>query len=406
MKVAIWLRQTVHQQSSSSIGEFSIFVPAGNNRYKFGVTSKSDFLLLWNCKWPDELDKVKMEIQRPRSLPDCCALVIRYVPADLSNEFVHQEIIKSIRSAVTFSKINYHRPRTTNDYRFCITDESEYDEILGIGRIAIGHSLLPITSFIPGLKMTFCNNCWELGHTRPECKIGPLCRKCLEPWDYNHVCQKPVLCAQCKGSHSSLSMECSVVNNYRRTLKNEVNNAVKNGFLRQIDYHRDFPVLKQVEGTHAAWGGKQGPSQNTLNQQENKQVENLVIQINAVLDINRRMETKMDNQILRLGMLDKTAAINKQGIMVLANIMQQTINAMSEKKNKQQLQNLAKQIEDFKDDIMEKFNMLTFDQQQTPTPPSLQTTNKQLIKSTTTSIDNENNKQVEQEQSMNITDGQ
>jgi hypothetical protein len=132
----------------------------------------------------------------------------------------------------------------------------------------------------------------------------------------------------------------------------------------------------------------------------------LLIQINAVLDINRRMETKMDNQFLRVEMLDKISAINKQGIMVLANIMQQTINAMSEKKNKQQLQNLAKQIEDFKDDIMEKFNMLTFDQQQIPTPQSLQTTNKQLIKSTTTSIDNENNKQVEQDQSMNITDGQ
>jgi hypothetical protein len=406
MKVASWVRQTVQQQSSASIGEFSLFAPAGNNRYKVGVTSKNDFLMLWNCKWPEGLDKIKVEIQRPRALPDCCALVIRYVAAELSSEFVYTEIVKSITSAVSLTKINYHHPRTTNDYRFCVTDGNEYDEILSIGRIAIGHLLLPITSFIPSLKMTYCNNCWELGHTRPQCKAEPLCRRCLDPWDYNHTCQKPVLCAQCRGPHSSLSMECSVVNNYRRTLKNEVNKAVKNGLLHQIDYNREFPAIKQTDDTHAVWGGQQGLSHNTQNQQENKQVDNLGSQINAVLEITSRMETKMDNQILRLGRLDKIAAINKQGIMVLTNIMEQIINAMPEnKKNKQQLHDLSKQIEEFKDDIMEKFNMITSEQKETPSSSSLQPTNKQLIKATTPS-ENENNQQKEQDQLLDITDGQ
>ncbi|CAF4876264.1 unnamed protein product, partial [Rotaria sp. Silwood2] len=77
---------------------------------------------------------------------------------------------KSIKSTVSFSKINYHRPRSTNDYRFCVTDENEYDEIISVGRLAIGHILLPVTAFISGLKMTYCTNCWELGHIRPHCK--------------------------------------------------------------------------------------------------------------------------------------------------------------------------------------------------------------------------------------------
>jgi hypothetical protein len=435
MKVASWLRQTVQQQSCAPLGDFSILIPAGKNRYKFGVASKKDFLMIWNCKWPNEMDKINVEIQRPRSLPDCCAAVIRFVPEDLPNEFVVQEVNKSIRSAVSFSRINYHRPRSTKDYRFCITDENEYNEIISIGRIAIGHILLPVTAFIPGIKMTYCNNCWELGHTRPECKGGALCRKCLDPWDYNHVCEKPVLCAQCKGPHSSLSMDCMVVSNYRRTLKNEVNNAVKNGLLQQVDYNRDLPAWKRPDGTHTAWLGQQGlgqqllgqqglgqqglgqqhlgqqglgqqgPANYTQNQQENKQVEKLMTQINAVLVVTSRMEIKMDQQMQRIEMLEKISNNNKQGLVVLTNIIQQIIHSMSEKKNKQQLQILSKQIEDFKGDVMGKCITLTADQHRTPTSPSLPPTSKQVIKPTTSSV-NGNNNHMEQEHSMNITDGQ
>ncbi len=29
------------------------------------------------------MDQIKVEIERPRSLPNCCALVVRYVPIEL-----------------------------------------------------------------------------------------------------------------------------------------------------------------------------------------------------------------------------------------------------------------------------------------------------------------------------------
>ncbi|CAF4809355.1 unnamed protein product, partial [Rotaria sp. Silwood1] len=100
MKVASWIHHLIQQQSAQSLGDFSLLVPAGKNRYKVGVTTKKDFLLLWNC------------------LPDSCAVVLRYVPTDLSKEFVTQEISKSIKSAIQFSKINYHRSRPTDDFRW------------------------------------------------------------------------------------------------------------------------------------------------------------------------------------------------------------------------------------------------------------------------------------------------
>ncbi|CAF4642350.1 unnamed protein product [Rotaria sp. Silwood2] len=163
MQVACWIREYVQQHTSNSINEFSLLIPAGTNRYKFGVKSLNDFLTLWNCKWPNEMEKFKIEIRRPRALPDRCAVVVRYVPGELSNGLVFNEITRSIKSAASVSKINYHHTRTTNDFRFCITDINEYTEIITIGRIAIGHLMLPVTAFIPSLKMTYCNNCWELG---------------------------------------------------------------------------------------------------------------------------------------------------------------------------------------------------------------------------------------------------
>ena len=416
MDIAKWIRQVVQQQSSQSIGDFSLLIPAGKNRYKLGVATKKDFLMLWNCKWPNDMNNIKIEIEHPRVLPDCCALVVRYVPAELSNEFVFKEIVKSIKSTVAFSKIKYQRPRATNDYRFCVTDENEYEEMMSIGRLAIGHVLLPVTAFIPGLKMTYCNNCWELGHTRPQCKLGPRCRICLDSWDRNHQCQKPVLCAQCQGPHSSLSMDCSVVKEYRRSLKEEVDNAIKGGWLHQVKAtmktgtlhceEAEFPPLQQQQkkGTQAAWVGVPPPTE-AQNLHRTNQLGELSTQIKYILDITRRMESKIDNQVMRMDMIDKRSSINKQVIIGLANIMQQTINALVEKRNKQQLQKLAHQFEEFKDDILEKFNALPPDQQRntTPTSPSLYP-NKTTTSTTITSNIKENNAQMEEEQSMVTTD--
>jgi hypothetical protein len=397
MKVASWIRQVIKQQSSQTLGDFSLLVPAGKNRYKIGVITKQDFLGLWKCQWPTNMDNINIDVERPRALPDCCAVVVRYVPAELTNEFVIHEIAKSIKSVAQLSKINYHRPRSTNDFRFCVTDDNEYDEILSIGRLAIGHVLLPITAFISSLKMTYCNNCWELGHTRFQCKAEPRCRICLDSWNHNHKCQKGVVCAQCKGSHASLSMECSVVVNYRRSLKEEVDKAVEEGWLHQVKMNNKsdvkvmgdkndecYPSLRQTNKIRPAWLGVPAATSNTQKIQETNQLGELVMQMKMVVESTSRMESKLDKQVMQLDILEKKSTINKQAIFVLANIMQQMVNATLEKKNKQLLQNIAQQIEEFKDDLKEKFNLMAIssdmnhDQQQStstisssPAPSSL-----------------------------------
>ena len=419
MNVASWIRQTVQQETAQSIGEFSLFIPVGNNRHKFGVASKADFLKLWNCKWAEKMNQLQVEIERPRSLPDCCALVVRHVPKDLSNEFVFKEITKSIKSAVTFSKINYYRQRSTNDIRFGVIDINEYQEMLNIGRIAIGHLLLPITTFISGLQMTYCINCWELGHTQQQCKVGPLCRKCLKPWQYDHQCNHPVCCAQCKGPHSSLSIECSVVKSYRQALKEEVNMAIKGGLLCEAEindknklssFHRstsEFPTIKQTGGLPPTWANQHGSLIKTQNQLGNEKINELIKQVKDAVDITRRLESKMDNQVTKLEVVDKKATINKQSIIMLVNITQQIVNTNLEKKNRQQLQNIFQQLEEFKTDILEKFNALSNDQQASlydapKIQPSCKRTENPTAKKFIASK-NASDNQEEQDRSMELT---
>ncbi|CAF0993445.1 unnamed protein product [Adineta ricciae] len=428
-----WIRDTVQQQNLGKIEEFSLFVSAGNNRYKFGVASKDEFLTLWKCKWPNKIMDIDVEVERPRALPDFCAVVIRNIPMELNNQYLYQEITKTIESASSLTKINYSRPRTTNDYRCCITDTDEYNEILKIGRIAIGHLLLSITPFMPGLKMTYCNKCWELGHTKNLCKKEAKCRLCLEPWNYNHQCQKPVCCAQCKGGHFSLSMDCSVVRNYRQTLKEEVNIALKEGTITEKKLNSnphnlqrinmDFPTLQPQSGKQQAWTQQQADISNgkTIEGEKWKEIQS---QMQGISDALLRMETKYDNQLRKLEIMENSLAVNKQGILVLANIIQQTINALTtgtEKKNKQALQAISQQVEAFKNDLIEKFVTVTINQQTTETL-SLRSDNKQTLPptnstTTTTSTATTTNstattmstklnqkKQVEIDHSMNSND--
>ncbi|CAF1506984.1 unnamed protein product [Adineta steineri] len=131
----------------------------------------------------------------------------------------------------------------------------------------------------------------------------------------------------------------------------------------------------------------------------------LMAQVKGVLDINRRMEIKMDNQILKMETLDKTSSIMRQGILVLTNVMEQMIDAVVGTKNKPLLQTLSTQLEEFKNDITEKFNVLASDYQSSITSLTQRSTDATLLQLTTTPTEDKN-MQVEQKQSMNISNNE
>ena len=77
------------------VKELSMCIQAGESRYKFAVNNKSDLLTLFNWNWPQEIDQMKIEISKPRSLPDSIALVVGYIPMDLSTNLAKKEVMKS-----------------------------------------------------------------------------------------------------------------------------------------------------------------------------------------------------------------------------------------------------------------------------------------------------------------------
>ncbi|CAF4507308.1 unnamed protein product, partial [Rotaria magnacalcarata] len=63
------------------------------NRLKLGVNNKDDYMvLLTTNKWSTDVNNIPIKITKPKYIPDCFALVVRYVPRDLEPELVKQEI--------------------------------------------------------------------------------------------------------------------------------------------------------------------------------------------------------------------------------------------------------------------------------------------------------------------------
>ncbi|CAF1085791.1 unnamed protein product [Rotaria magnacalcarata] len=243
--------------------------------------------------------------------------------------------------------------------------------------------------------------------------MNPRCRKCLDNWEFNHRCQKPILCAQCEGPHLSTSIECPVLYNYRITLKDQVKKAINDGLISQLTINQKREATryvedgrfetKQINGTKQAWGrqSKSTDRPQIQHENENDQIGELVCRTKNILDIIRRMELKMDSQVLKIDILEKRSALNKESLIDLAKFIQQLINTTLEKKNKQQLQSLVQQLEVFKENVSEKFNAITNDQpqeqQQTPTSPSLQPNSNRIQTKSTTFNNKANYDRMEQD---------
>ncbi|CAF1097733.1 unnamed protein product [Rotaria sp. Silwood1] len=118
-----------------------ILVGWSGKKLKLGVNNKEDYAtLLGSDKWPTKINGIDIVVVKPKYIPDSFALVVRYVSRELDENFVSNEIQRTIASADRIKCIHYSYQRRTDDYRFDVKDYSEYNAVLQLGRIAIGHS--------------------------------------------------------------------------------------------------------------------------------------------------------------------------------------------------------------------------------------------------------------------------
>ena len=228
------------QMNGVKVNQFTLVGWAGK-RLKLGVNNKEDYAALVETdKWPTKINGIDVEVIKPKSFPDSLALVARYVPQELDQEFVSNEIQRTIASADRIKRVQYTYQRKTNDYRFDVKDYQEYKAILKLGRIGIGHSWVAVTPFFSGNRLTYCTKCWCTGHLRNKCEAAPRCRVCLETLTANaqHVCTNGPKCVQCEGNHHSLDNQCHIIREYKQQLKEEVEEAIRNRY--HYHYMKDF----------------------------------------------------------------------------------------------------------------------------------------------------------------------
>ncbi|CAF2399129.1 unnamed protein product [Rotaria sp. Silwood2] len=259
------------------INNFSVASFIGH-RLKLGVNNMEDYsTLIRTEKWPTLINGKKMAVIKPKFVPECFTLVVRYVPQSVTSEMVSEEIKRSISSASNFKQILYSYSRSSNDYRFTVSDLTEYEGALKIGRLCIANRFHPITKYLPANKLTFCTKCWCIGHLRPSCISNVAkCRICLKNYDHDHLkkCSSKPICANCGLDHHSLDPKCNVVRNYRQKLNEEVKKAISDGTLNRrtiqmshqhqqstsdLFYDRDYPALpgnsnmKMINNSNAIW---------------------------------------------------------------------------------------------------------------------------------------------------------
>ncbi|CAM4745516.1 unnamed protein product [Rotaria magnacalcarata] len=283
------------QSKGVLINRFTLVGWAGE-KLKLGVNNKEDYATL---------------IVKPKYVPDSFALVVRYVPRELDENFVSNEMQRTIASADCIKRIHYSYRKRTDDYRFDVKDCSEYSAALQLGRIAIGHSWLWITKFYPGNRLTYCTRCWRIGHLRNKRNAESKCRIFLENLnsDIPHMCHNEPKCAQCDGKHHSLDSQCQVLKEYKDQLKEDVEVAIQKGLLQRFSpqeksplferRERDFPPLTAIDNhSNKKWNTALPrttiESNNLRVSYTDKTIESISDNLATLIDSNKRLENKVD----------------------------------------------------------------------------------------------------------------
>lgn len=280
-----------------------------NKRLKLGVKNKEDYMtLVTTNNWPTTIRNIPVKIVKPKFVPECFALVVRYVPRDLDVEFVKEEIKRTIASADNIKQIHYVYERKSNDFRFTVTDLVEYNTARELGRISIGNHWLSITPFLTGNRMTYCTRCWKIGHMREQCNSNvQRCRICLQKFtkDEEHICNNVPKCAQCDGEHHSLNSQCHVIQQYRADLKEDVTKALEAGKLHRNMVTNPHPDFNMKNGIFPPLGGTKNHQLSVWNQvqresrnDETPDSTKLLLLINENIvemrESNKRVEEKLE----------------------------------------------------------------------------------------------------------------
>ncbi|CAF3943677.1 unnamed protein product [Rotaria magnacalcarata] len=86
------------KQKNVQINRFS-FVGWAGSKLKLGVSEKEEYVnLISTEEWPTSILNIPITVEKPKFIPDCFALVIRYIPRGMDYEFVKEERLSFKRS--------------------------------------------------------------------------------------------------------------------------------------------------------------------------------------------------------------------------------------------------------------------------------------------------------------------
>lgn len=295
--------------------------------------------LVLTDNWPTTISNIPVKIMKPKVVPDCFALVVRYVPRELDLEFVKDEIKRTIASADNIKQIYYAYERRSNEFRFTVMDLAEYNTARELGLISIGNHWLSIIPFLSGNRMTYCTRCWKIGHMRQQCKSNiQCCRLCLQGITNReeHKCSNMPKCAQCDGEHHSLNSQYHVIQQYRADLKEGVTKALEAGKLHRNEFmnpqsdvnmrNEEWPHLGEPKKhQHIAWNHVQTENHNEGTPDTTKVLLLINENLTAMRESNKRVEEKLEKMNIQLNQTALDAELHQGTLNKLIECLQAVV---------------------------------------------------------------------------------
>ncbi|CAM4823026.1 unnamed protein product [Rotaria magnacalcarata] len=257
--------------------------------------STSFAFLLDQTKWPTKIAGEDYCFPSLASIPPQLSLIIKNVNLNIDfDEFsfeiknLYPEVKNAIRMKNKFGN-------NIKLVKIELTSTKVRQDILDDKKLIINYITYDIDHYLAPINVLICSKCCGLGHFRKQCpELSETCRTCSQTFQdlKEHHCSSDPKCKHCNGDHTSNSMKCPVVKDFRaeltrKILSNNNNRApfspTTNNKINHQYNPSDFPPIT------SSWPQVDNPMMSKLND-----VINGLAQVNVTLgklcETNRKFE--------------------------------------------------------------------------------------------------------------------
>ena len=197
---------------------FGRFTKSNDDKTSFllyASTSAQFEHLMHISNWPERICQTEYQLTLPTKIPPQYSIVVLNIPFQW-NETAFGEALKSrYPSIVRVVRLYRRGGHPLSKIRVDFASNSELGTILKAKCVLLNedNTAFAVEPYVPPTQVLRCYNCQAYeDHVAAHCpnKSNPVCFRCAQNHPFNSQCDRPIQCANCKGSHMAGNPSCPV----------------------------------------------------------------------------------------------------------------------------------------------------------------------------------------------------